>query len=299
MSKHAFHHILLIGRSGVSEVPETLLALRDYLQELDVAVSIEENTTDIAPKHQLPVVAEKDLPGDIDLVIVVGGDGSLLNAAHLAVEHGLPVLGINRGKLGFLTDIYPNELDKVGDVIHGNYQQENRFLLHASLQFEDKILYENIALNDVVLQQGKTAQLIEFETYINDVFVCRQRADGLIVATPTGSTAYSLSGGGPILHPQVDAVALVPMFPHTLSSRPIVIGSPCNIDIRINKSNDIKPNVSCDGQSRQAAPPGGHLKICKYDKTLKLIHPQDYGYFTTLREKLNWEQHLLNIGIRQ
>lgn len=291
MSKKAFHNVLLIGRSGVNGVPETIIALRDYLLERKIKVSLESSTTECVPNHELPVIEHKQLPGDFDLIIVVGGDGSLLNAAHIGVDYNIPVLGINRGRLGFLTDIYPDELHKVGEVIHGNYQQETRFLLNCAVHYEDKCINQDIALNDVVLTQGKTPQMIEFETYINDRFVCRQRADGLIVATPTGSTAYALSGGGPILHPNIDALALVPMFPHTLTSRPIVVEADSQIHIRISKSNESSPNVSCDALSRIGVPPGGIIKITQHEHKLKLIHPQDYSYFATLREKLDWERH--------
>lgn len=293
MQEHAFHHILLVGRSGINGVPETILAVRDFLAKLKVQCSIEKSTADIISNHELNVLDNDEIGEQIDLIIVVGGDGSLLNAAHIAVLHNIPVLGINRGRLGFLTDIYPDELQKIGSVIKGDYQQEIRLMLECSAFYEERLLYNDIALNDVVLMQGKTPQMIEFETSINDRFVCRQRADGLIITTPTGSTAYALSGGGPILHPQLNAVALVPMFPHTLSSRPIVVDASSMITVRINKSNESSPNVSCDGLTRVGVPSGGYLTVSPYKQHLKLIHPTDYSYFTTLREKLDWERHAI------
>ncbi len=291
MANKTFHHIILMGRPGVEGVPETLIALKDYLLSLNVNVAIEKNTATMLGSHKLPVFSNNNIPVESDLIIVVGGDGSLLNAAHVALGPNLPVLGINRGRVGFLTDIRPDNLDKVGDVLKGQYQEEQRFLLNAELRHKNKTLSHNIALNDVVLLPGDIAQMIEFETYINDRFVCSQRADGLIVASPTGSTAYALSGGGPILHPQLNAVVLVPMFPHTLSSRPIVVEANTKIEILVSETNDTSPYVSCDGQSRIPIPPGGRIRIQKKSQQLRLIHPEDYSYFATLREKLGWERN--------
>jgi len=286
-----FKNIVLIGRPGVAGVPETLEALKDHLESHDVSMVIEKNSAPLVKNHKLPIVSTDNLPSESDLIIVVGGDGSLLNAAHTALHQNIPILGINRGRLGFLTDIHPDELAKVSDVLNGQYQEERRFFLSATLQHEDKIIHKTTALNDIVLLPGKLVHMIEFETYINDHFVCKQRADGLIVASPTGSTAYALSGGGPILHPKLDAIVLVSMFPHTLSSRPIVVAGDSKIEIIITNDNETSPSVSSDGRTRVAIPPGGKISIHKYPVHLRLIHPQDYSYYATLREKLGWERH--------
>lgn len=291
MAKEKFKHIILIGRPGIKGVPETLRTLIDYLSSMNVKFCIEKSSHELVDNANVPVVNRDSLPKDADLILVVGGDGSLLNAAHIALQNDLPVLGINRGRLGFLTDIYPNELDKIREVLNGNYEDEERFLLFAEITHDKKTLYKNIALNDVVLMLGDIPQMIEFETYINERFVCSQRADGLIIATPTGSTAYALSGGGPILHPNLNAIVLVPMFPHTLSSRPIVVEANTKTEICISKNNEDSPYVSCDGLERKKVPPGGSIHIKRYEKTLRLIHPEDYSYFGTLREKLGWERH--------
>jgi len=284
MPNQTFHHIALIGRAG-KNISDTLEAVKDYLLQKKLAVFIEKNTSEMMAKNNLPTFPDTQIPAEIDLMIVVGGDGSLLNAAHCALPYDLPVLGINRGRLGFLTDIHPNELTKIGDVLSGKYVVEKRFLLNA-LQTKNHL---GIALNDVVLLPGDTAQLIEFDIFINDHFVCQQRADGLIVATPTGSTAYALSGGGPILHPHLNAIALVPMFPHTLSSRPIVIDGDAKIELLIRDENETSPCISCDGQYRIKVEPGSRITISKHEKTLSLIHPENYEYFATLREKLGWQ----------
>jgi NAD+ kinase len=271
-----------MGRTG-KNITDTLNAVADFLSEEKLQISIEKKTAEMMGKNHFATFTENQIPAEIDLMIVVGGDGSLLNAAHCALPHNIPVLGINRGRLGFLTDIHPNELSEIGDVLNGNYQLENRFLLTAK-----STQSLGIALNDVVLSPGE-AQLIEFDIYINDQFVCQQRADGLIIATPTGSTAYALSGGGPILHPTLNAIVLVPMFPHTLSNRPIVIDGDAKIELIIHDENMISPFVSCDGQHRVSIEPGSKITITKHAKHLKLIHPQSYNYFTRLREKLGWQ----------
>lgn len=284
MPNKSFNHIALIGRTG-KNITDTLNAVKNYLIKKNKAVFIEENTANMMKKNNLPIFSENKIPKEIDLMIVVGGDGSLLNAAHRALPYNLPVLGINRGRLGFLTDIHPDELSKIGDVLSGHYLVEKRFLLNT--MHDKKQL--GVALNDVVLLPGDSAQLIEFDVFINDQFVCQQRADGLIVATPTGSTAYALSGGGPILHPHLNAIVLVPMFPHTLSNRPIVVDGNAKIELVVHAHNETSPCMSCDGQQRIAVKPGSRITISKHKKTLQLIHPKNYEYFETLREKLGWQ----------
>ena len=291
MKKPSFNRVALMGREGFEGVPETLSALVDYLLFLKKQVILEENTAHmIKIIHQLPIVPAEQLKEKIDLLIVVGGDGSLLNAAQIAVPKWLPVLGINRGRLGFLTDIPTNEFEKIETILKGNYKEEMRFLLDMRAKHDNKVIARGIALNDVVLSPGDIAKMIEFDIYINGEFVCHQRADGLIVTTPTGSTAYALSGGGPILHPQLDAVALVPMFPHALSSRPIVIDGDSEIKINILRENDVSPYVSHDGQPRVPLLPEGSIHISKYQHPLRLIHPRDYNYYDILRRKLDWEK---------
>lgn len=284
MKNKLFKHIALISRHGKNTV-DTLEAVKNYLLRKKLVVSVEEKTAEMMAKNKLPTFSENNPPNEIDLMIVVGGDGSLLNAAHCALPHNIPVLGINRGRLGFLTDIYPNELSKIGEVLLGKYTIEKRFLLTA--RNGKKQL--GVALNDVVLLPGD-AQLIEFEIRINNQFVCQQRADGLIVSTPTGSTAYALSGGGPILHPHLNAIVLVPMFPHTLSSRPIVVEGNAKIEIIIH--NESSADISCDGQHRINVQHNDRITITKQKKQLRLIHPKSYEYFETLREKLGWQSRI-------
>jgi len=284
MPKNTFQTIALIGRAG-KNIADTLDAVHDYLIQKKRAVLVEEISAHMMSKKSLNTFSDEKIPNEIDLMIVVGGDGSLLNAARLALPKDIPVLGINRGQLGFLTDIHPDHLEKIADVLNGKLLLEKRFLLQATLS--RKIL--GMALNDVVLLPGDTAQLIEFDTLINGNLVCEQRADGMIIATPTGSTAYALSAGGPILHPQLNAIALVPMFPHTLSSRPIVVEGDARIELIIRESNETSPCISCDGQTKISVKPGDRIQIQKTKKSLRLIHPNDYDYYATLREKLGWQ----------
>lgn len=295
MSNKKFNKIALMGRIGVEGVPETLITLKDYLLSKKKAVVIEKNTAEMMDDNTLNILAADTLHNKADLLIVVGGDGSMLHAAHIAVPQGLPVLGINRGHLGFLTDIHPDELEKIDTILEGRYQEEHRFLLETTIEIDNQTIAHDVGLNDVVLLPGDVAQMIEFDIYVNDEFVCNQRADGLIVATPTGSTAYALSGGGPILHPQLCAIALVPMFPHTLSSRPIVVQGTSKIKIVIADHNDTSPYVSCDGQNRVAVSPGGQIHIHKKAKQLRLIHPEDYNYYDTLRKKLDWGKRVTRV----
>ena len=290
MKKPPFHQIVLMGRKGVNGAPETLQALKEYLLSLNRTVLFEEHAAHMMNDHNLTVLSANQLREKADLLIVVGGDGSLLNAAHIAVPQKIPVLGINRGRLGFLTDIPPHEFLKINAILEGDYMEETRFLLEMTAEYEGEIITQGIALNDVVLLPGDVAKMIEFDISINDDFVCSQRADGLIVTTPTGSTAYALSGGGPILYPQLDAIALVPMFPHTLSSRPIVVQAHSQIKINVSSQNDISPSVSNDGQQRVVLAAGGSICIHKYKHLLHLIHPTDYNYYDTLRRKLDWER---------
>ena len=250
MSQKKFSHILLIGRAGIKGVPETLEMTYQYLNQHKIKVSVEENTAKLMTLAER-VTSSQNLASDIDLIIVIGGDGSLLHAAHIAEQHALPILGVHRGRLGFLTDIPPDAINNIGAVINGNYLVDQRHFFISEFIAEDNQKQQELALNEVVLLPGDTAHMIEFDTYANDELVYENRADGLIIATPTGSTAYALSGGGPILHPSLDATILLPMFPHTLSSRPIVIDGSCQIRIHIRKTNDSAPHISFDGRDKK------------------------------------------------
>jgi NAD+ kinase len=252
-----FKKIGLIGRGRHESSLETVQSLLHVLEARGLDISIEKRLASLLGEATAHITSRDDIGSHCELVIVVGGDGSMLSAARSMSEHGVPVLGVNRGRLGFLTDISPDDIEvKVAEVLDGRYEKEYRFLLDVAVSRHGKAVGHADALNDVVVNSGTSAQMIQFDLYIDDTFVYRQRADGLIVATPTGSTAYSLAGGGPIMHPALDAIVVVPMFPQTLSSRPIVVNG--NSEIRIDIVDDIRihPPVTCDGQVNMTARPG-------------------------------------------
>ncbi len=287
-----FKTIGIFGRVNNLGVLETLKTLIHYLQSLNQPILIEAETYKALDNLALPFCPCEDLATRCDLLIVVGGDGSLLRATHNIIKNETPVLGINRGRLGFLTDILPAELEKIKAILMGKFILETRFLLTATVEYQGKILGKSDALNEVALIPDSVPHMNEFEIYINDQFVCSQNSDGFIIATPTGSTAYALSGGGPILHPALDAIVIVPMFPHTLSIRPIVIDANQQVSIVISPNNINTPRITCDSQETIATPPGSHIHIHKKAQQLHLIHPIDYDYYATLRSKLHWGRKL-------
>ncbi len=288
-----FKHIGVIGRTGSAQVVDTLKRLKAFLHSRGLHVTIEDSMAQLMPGHGLQVCNRRKMGETCDLVIVVGGDGSLLGAARALARYHVPVLGINRGNLGFLTDIQPDHLEEqVGEVLDGKYIIESRFLLEAQLKRDGDLIGHSDALNEVVLHPGKVTKMIRFELFIDGQFVYSQRSDGLIIATPTGSTAYALSGGGPIMHPRMDAVVLVPMFPHTLSSRPLVIDGNSEIKIVISPDNSAYPQLSCDGQVHITAAPGDVLSIHKKPFKLRLIHPLNHNYYEVCRTKLGWGNRL-------
>ncbi|MEK1940118.1 MAG: NAD(+) kinase [Pseudomonas sp.] len=288
-----FRNIGIIGRLGSSQVLDTIRRLKKLLIERQLHVILEDTIADVLPGHGLQTSSRKSLGEACDLVIVVGGDGSMLGAARALAQFNVPVLGINRGSLGFLTDIRPDELEsKVAEVLDGQFLVENRFLLQAEVRRHGEMIGQGDALNDVVLHPGKSTRMIEFELHIDGQFVCSQKADGLIIATPTGSTAYALSAGGPIMHPKLDAIVVVPMYPHTLSSRPIVVDGNSELKIVAAKDMTIYPQVSCDGQNHFTCAPGDSLIVSKKPQKLRLIHPLDHNYYEVCRTKLGWGSRL-------
>ena len=288
-----FSTIGLIGRLESEKVTDSLTRLVHYLTSHDYNVVVEDRTATAIPQHCQPEASRRALGELCDLVIVVGGDGSLLGAARSLCKTGTLILGVNRGRLGFLTDISPDELEqRVGEVLSGHYEVEERFLLDAELYRNGVAVGSGEALNEVVVHPGKAVRMIEFELFIDGQFVYSQRSDGLIVATPTGSTAYALSGGGPIMHPKLDVITLVPMFPHTLSSRPIVVDAASEIRIHIGETNQTYPHISCDGQTRAVAKPDDVLVITRKPQRVQLVHPIGHNFYDVLRSKLGWSHRL-------
>lgn len=288
-----FPVIGIIGKPHHQGAAETMLALREFLQARGHQVLTEEvcgKALSLPARERVPILS---LGTQCQLVIVVGGDGSMLHAARALSNFDIPVLGINRGHLGFLTDISPLDFrEKVTEVLEGQYTIEKRFLLAARVLRHEDPVASSEALNDIVLYPGEISKMIEFEVYVNDQFVYSQRSDGLIVTTPTGSTAYALSAGGAIMHPSLNAVALVPMFPHTLTARPIVLDGDSKIEIVVAASNRTNPQLSCDGQVHIKVQPGDSIVISKKPETLWLVHPEGHDYYHVLRNKLNWGSKL-------
>ncbi|MBV1881496.1 MAG: NAD(+) kinase [Pseudomonadales bacterium] len=278
---------------GSKSVLQTLHLLIRYLQKRGLNIIVESDTASFIEDDCLQVCSRKNLGEACDLVIVVGGDGCLLGAARALAKPGTPVFGVNRGRLGFLTDASPSEVEqRMDEVFAGNYTIESRFLLDVQIERAGQSIAFGDALNDVVLHPGQAVQMLEFELYIEGAFVYSQRSDGLIVSTPTGSTAYSLSAGGPIMHPSLDAVVLVPMFAHTLNSRPIVVHGSSEIKIVLGSDRDVIPHVSCDGQSSIQAQPDDVLYIRKKPHKLNLVHTLDNNFYATCRDKLGWGSKL-------
>lgn len=302
-----FHRIGVMGRAGKASIVETLNELIRLLKMRQLSIVIDAQTAAIEgilidgehTDDSIIITPRHTMGEQCDLVIVVGGDGSMLQAVSVMAGTGVPVLGINRGRLGFLADINPDELtEKVRQVLDGQYWLVERFLLKLQIiqnttnnntdNALTQILHEDIALNDIVLHAGKSVHTIDFKLKINNKDVYRQHADGLIVATPTGSTAYALSAGGPIIHPTLDAICLVPMHPHTLSDRPLVVAGSSQIMINIHKDNRTQPMVGADGKTSVPLENDQTLIIAKHDKTLLLLHPNSYSFYEACRTKLHW-----------
>ena len=287
-----FQTIGLIGKPHHQGTNATLKSLYQWLKKKQLHVLIEERVAkDIAP--QATSVDLLELGSRCDLAIVVGGDGNMLGAARVLSRFDIAVIGVNRGNLGFLTDLAPDNFETcLSHVLAGEYETEHRFLLEAEVHRHGKLKACNSAVNEAVLHPGKIAHMIEFEVYIDDTFMYSQRADGMIVSTPTGSTAYSLSAGGAILTPNLNALILVPMFPHTLSCRPIVVDANSTIKLVVSPDNGDNLEVSCDGHVHLAVLPGDEIIIRQSPEQLKLIHPKGHNYFHVLRNKLGWGSKL-------
>lgn len=288
-----FKRVGLLGRRehpGVSQVVADLLNLLD---SRGIEVTLEDRLATLA-HFEKRAMKPRDLIGEmVDVAIVIGGDGSLLSAARTLVRHDTPVIGVNRGRLGFLTDVSPDDLiEQVSTVLDGNYTRDRRFLLDVDVVRNNEVIGSAEALNDIVVNSGTSAQMVEFQLTIDGEFVYRLNADGLIVSTPTGSTAYSMSGGGPIMNPQLDAIALVPMFPHSLTSRPIVVHGNSVLQLEVVSRNQISPLVTCDGQVSLTAAPGDLIRIHKKEKELTLLHPPGYSFYASCRDKLRWSDAL-------
>jgi len=287
-----FHTIGIITKPQAEPVRQTLQALFAFLKTQSCNVILDERISDSINSCNFKKASREDIGKQCDLVIVVGGDGTILSAVRALATANVPLLGINVGRLGFLADISPDELEKsLLEILNGSYREEQRFLLEMQVLRDNKVIFEADAFNDVVVHIRDVARMIEFETRINGEFVNYQRADGIIVSTPTGSTAYALSSGGPILHATLDAITLVPISPHTLSNRPLVVNGDSQIVILICNTKQGIAQATCDGHLSTDVHVGDHIKIRRKPGTITLLHPKQHNYFEILRAKLHWSEH--------
>ncbi|HBC57782.1 MAG TPA: NAD(+) kinase [Gammaproteobacteria bacterium] len=284
-----FNRVGLIGKYRDENAGPIIRELGEYLLNHDVDLLLDEETKATASELPWPGMSRSELGSTCDLIIVLGGDGTMLAAARELYMYAVPLVGVHLGRLGFLTDIRRPELFiKVEQILRGHYIAEERFLLHTRIYGPDEVIDAGVALNDVVLHHHNVGRMIEFELSVAESPLSIQRSDGLIVCTPTGSTAYALSSGGPILSPDLDAIALVPICPHTLSSRPIVIGADQEIRIVVRPGPQENAKLSCDGQVVHNLRSNDVVEIHRQSQRLTLLHPQDYNYYRLLREKLHW-----------
>lgn len=283
-----FETIALIGKYQSPDVAEDVLHIAAFLRERGHIVLIEQGTaSSIGVAGGFPVASYDGIGASADLALVLGGDGTMLNTARRLAEHGVPLVGVNQGRVGFLTDISRDQaIPRLSEMLDGRYSEENRVMLSAEILRGGERVYQTLAFNDVVVNKGELGRMIEFDVSIDDDFVYTQRSDGMVVTTPTGSTAYALSANGPILHPSIGAIALVPLCPHALTARPVTLPDTCRIDIKLLSPHDAR--VHFDGQTRFDARAGDCVRITRSPYAIRLLHPENYSYFAMLREKLNW-----------
>ncbi|XKM13363.1 NAD(+) kinase [Orbaceae bacterium ac157xtp] len=291
MSK-PFKCIGLIGLPRKADAFDTHKIIYQWLVSQGYQVLVEEDLKDLIHFDDIQFASLDQIGRHADLAIVIGGDGNMLRTARALSHHDIRIIGINRGNLGFLTDINPDTaIDQIGEVIKGNYIDDPRLLLEVTIYSQGKMIGSSFAVNEIVLHPSKVAHIVEFDAYINERSAFSQRADGLIVATPTGSTAYSLSAGGPIVSPQLDAIIITPMFPHSLSVRPLVIRSNNTILIKF-PTTEQNIEVACDSQVILNAKPFDEVVIKRATHQFNLIHAKDYDYFRNLSTKLGWSKAL-------
>jgi len=284
-----FPRIALIGRHGGPGVAVPLAELIAFLRSRGHSVLLDADTARGAGIDGVDTISDDALPGASDLAIVLGGDGTMLSIARRLAPHGVPLIGVNLGRLGFLTDIPLAGLEPtLGAMLDGQYTEERRTLLAVTIARADGSSAHAPALNEVVVNRGGLGSMIECAVEIDGRFVYAMRADGVIIATPTGSTAYSLSTGGPIIAPEVPAFALVPIAPHALTHRPIAVPDSSTIEITVSRGRDAA--VHCDGQARFDLAEGDRVTARRAPHTARFLHPAQHDYFAMLREKLHWSE---------
>ncbi|WP_297324905.1 NAD kinase [Nitrosomonas sp.] len=284
-----FTTIALIGKHKNPEIAIPLLNLAEYLIKKNYKVLLDHLTASHVCSDKYPVLSLEEIGEQADLAVVMGGDGTMLNIARMLVSYDVPLIGINQGRLGFLTDLSADTMfETLDEMLAGQYTTERRMLLYAEVIRNGSSAFGSLAFNDVVLYRGMSSGMIEFEVKVDNEYVNTLRSDGLIVATPTGSTAYALSSGGPILHPSLDLIALVPVCPHTLSNRPIVIGPDASVQIQMQSAVNVR--INCDSHSCFDLEQTDSIVVRRFPKTVRLLHSVNHSYYRMLREKLGWSE---------
>ena len=287
-----FKRVALVARQGKPEIVSPLLELAEFLRANEVTVLIEDESVPAELMGNYQPVPRDTIGRLADLAIVLGGDGTMLSIARSIAPYRIPLVGINQGRLGFMTDIpLQGMTQSIGAILLGDFVPEERILLESVVMRGDQELFKALSLNDVVFSRGALGSMIEFEVFIDDQFVYSQRSDGLIVTTPTGSTAYSLSSGGPILHPTLPAIGLVPICPQSLNNRPIAVNDSVLVEFLLTRGSEAR--VHFDNQSHFNLQELDRVHIRRYRNSLRLLHPLGYNYYDMLRHKLHWGEKLL------
>ncbi|MFA6921214.1 MAG: NAD kinase [Gallionella sp.] len=289
--KFPFKNVALIGKHKSQDVAAPLLRLAEFLTGKGLSVVVDSLTAENLADHPYPAMSLADMAEMVDLAIVIGGDGTMLNIARTFSPHHVPMIGVNQGRLGFLTDLtLENMFESIAAMLNGEYVTERRLLLSARVLRGDVEVFSGLAFNEVVVHRSQISSMVEFEVRIDGEYLYNQRADGLIIATPTGSTAYAMSAGGPILHPGLEVLELVPICPHTLSNRPIVVNSSSVLEILMHRCNDIR--VRLDSHTSFDMQLHDKIVVSRQADHACLLHPVGHSYYHTLREKLLWNQSL-------
>ncbi len=287
--KSHFRHVALIGKYHALGSRSALEDIAQFLHRQGCEVSLETETANNTGLLGYPALSVSQIGAQCDLGLVVGGDGTMLGIGRQLAQHGVPLIGINQGRLGFITDIpFDGFQATLGPMLQGMYDAEDRTMMQARVVRDGHCVYSATALNDVVVNRGATAGMVELRVEVDGRFVANQRADGLIIATPTGSTAYALSAGGPLMHPSIAGWLLVPIAPHTLSNRPIVLPDRGEVAIEVVAGRDASANF--DMQSLATLLHGDRIVVTRSEHQARFLHPQRWSYFDTLRKKMHWNE---------
>ncbi len=289
MMKSQFHHVALIGKYHAHGSRSALESIAHFLSAQGCDVAIEKDTASNTGLTQYPILDVPSIGAHCDLGLVVGGDGTMLGIGRLLAQFGVPLIGINQGRLGFITDIaFEHYQTVLGPMLRGEFEEDRRWMMQAKVVRDGRCVFNATAMNDVVVNRGATAGMVELRVEVDGRFVANQRADGLIIASPTGSTAYALSAGGPLLHPSIAGWILVPIAPHTLSNRPIVLSDTGEITVEIVAGRDASANF--DMQSLATLLHGDRITVRRSEYQMVFLHPKGWSYFDTLRKKLHWNE---------